>query len=1089
MLIVSLALAAVPLPLYPDCGEDGGCPNDLDDWHMISWIPASSVDTVREAELAVGSGVWMDQAIHSQTGRWEVAVAVLDSGIEWHEEDLRNKVLLNVEELPQPWNQDGTELDYDANGDGLVNIQDYAADPRVSIDSGHDGSDHLLDPSDLIYAFSDGVDDDGNGYTDDIAGWDFFGDVNDPYPDFDDGFGTHGTGTMREAVGEGDNGGRIGTCPNCALLPLRTGDTFITDGNRAGEAIAYAVDNDARVITMAMGALDHPSNTDRALQYAHDRGVVVVAASGDENSYHHNLPALADHILYVHSIHYDGADDAQSYSFQNFLNCNNYGPRTDLSAPSDGCATGATAKIAGLSGLIISAGLDAGVDLDADQVRQVLYTGVDDIHFTDAELEEAKTYPSSAGWDPFYGYGRVNARYALDLVEDGEIPPSARLGGPEWFEVFDSSDEPVEILVTADSHDSEVGWVLEWGSGWEPLEWTEIDAGAGAVDELVVLFDPALAPSTPLLEPELEEGVLGRVERVHDSAVTLRLSTTDLEGRRGQARRTIFVYDDPDRKSGFPIDLGASAESSPVLIDLDGDSVFEVLIGTGDGIVYAFYGDGSDVPGWPVATDTDDDIVEHADAESISSGALDSEQSDAIIATVAGGDLDGDGSPEIVAATLEGRVHAWHADGSPVDGWPVRTLGVDPEVLDEDHNYDEGIVGAPTLADLDGDGTLEVIAAAMDSRLYVWTHEGDDFGPYPLDICHPENCGERGNRIVTSPSVGDIDGDGDLDLVFGGNETASNGNESVTFGLDGQTGQVLPGFPFTNAGLVNEAAILPLIGSGHPGSVALVDLDGDGDLEIVDPIMIGQTPVFHHDGSVALDIGYAQDRYGEASNLDEPSFVSLTVNPSVGDVDMDGVPDVFTGGAGTYALIGMALTTAIDFQHALGGWSGASGEALPGWPRQVEDFQFLVAPAIADLDHDGDNDVIYGSAGYVVHAWDAQGESAAGFPKFTGQWILGSPAVGDIDGDGYLDVLVSTREGFLFGWTTGGHADQDVQWAGIHHDPANTGNYETDLMPQIGPDLDVCSEDGCCCRSRRERREGLALLLVPLVFGLARRRG
>jgi hypothetical protein len=121
------------------------------------------------------------------------------------------------------------------------------------------------------------------------------------------------------------------------------------------------------------------------------------------------------------------------------------------------------------------------------------------------------------------------------------------------------------------------------------------------------------------------------------------------------------------------------------------------------------------------------------------------------------------------------------------------------------------------------------------------------------------------------------------------------------------------------------------------------------------------------------------------------------------------------------------MTSHFDFQHAIVAWSGATGKVFEGWPRQLEDIQFLEAPAIADVSGDGIPEVIYGSAGYLIYAWDKDGELAEGWPHFTGGWILGSPAVGDITGDGYLEVVVTTREGHLFAWTTDGHADQDVQ--------------------------------------------------------------
>src|SRR5262249_53323115 len=64
---------------------------------------------------------------------------------------------------------------YDLNDDGVFDVADYAGDARVSDANGNG----LLDPQDLIRAFSDGTDADANGYVDDIAGWNFLDDDND----------------------------------------------------------------------------------------------------------------------------------------------------------------------------------------------------------------------------------------------------------------------------------------------------------------------------------------------------------------------------------------------------------------------------------------------------------------------------------------------------------------------------------------------------------------------------------------------------------------------------------------------------------------------------------------------------------------------------------------------------------------------------------------------------------------------------------------------------------------------------------------------------------------------------------------------
>jgi hypothetical protein len=883
----------------------------------------------------------------------------------------------------------------------------------------------------------------------------------------------------------GDNNGKIGVCPNCAILPLRVGDTFVVDGGRVGEAIAYAADMNVDVMGLAVGALSNPELTMDALAYAHDQGMLMVGAAGDENSYHHNFPAVHGDFLYVHSVHYDSSKREDAYSFLNFFNCNNYGPRIDLVAQSPACATGSVAIIAGVAGLVISAAEDLGITLDVDELKQIMIQAGDDIWLSPAEVEEAGTYPSSEGWDPFYGYGRINAARAVGMVVDNAIPPVARITSPEWFELVEPEvQSSVSIRMSARAERSSgFEWSLSWGGGWEPTQWTNIASGSGSdrIDDKKVVFDLSEVPLEALALPEHDEGVIGRVERVHKPAVTLLLKVTDADGIQAEARRTFYVYHDDGLLSGFPVNLGGSGESSPVLADMDGDGVMEIVVGSTSGQIRVLKGNGSNMKGWPVWTEPIETVQTHADAASYTSGAMDVDSREPVNGPVAVGNLNGKGGLEVVAAGGYGRVYAFATDGTLLDGFPVEIIGREPHEFDAHHTYENGILGAPTLVDVDGDGDMEIVVAAMDSRLYVWHHDGSLMAPYPIEVCHPENCGVAGYRIITSVSVGDLDGDGDPDFVFGTNETTGGDKYSVTHAIDARTGEALSGWPVEDAGLVNEAALLPLIGQGHPASVALGDLSGNGRLEVVDAIMLGQSDVLDAYGEVYLELDYAADKYGPKTNSNEPSFVAMSSNPALGDLNGDGIPDPIMGGAGTFAVVGLALSSAIDFQHVIGGWDGATGAFLEGWPRQVEDFQFLVAPAIADVSGDGRPEVVYASAGYVVSAWDVQGNVPSGWPKFTGQWILGSPAVGDINGDGYLDVVVTTREGWLFAWSTDGRADQKIEWASIHHDAQNTGNYHTPLPVQAGP-----VAEGCC--KSKEGPEHAWVLGPFALFFVGRRR-
>ena len=121
-------------------------------------------------------------------------------------------------------------------------------------------------------SFTDGVDDDGNGYKDDIVGWDFLDDDNDPFDDVQYG---HGTGEARDSNAEADNGGEPGVCPNCMVFHMRVGDSFVADVNRFAQAVMYATDNGV-VVQEALGTLNNSSLSRDAVEYAYQHGVTVM---------------------------------------------------------------------------------------------------------------------------------------------------------------------------------------------------------------------------------------------------------------------------------------------------------------------------------------------------------------------------------------------------------------------------------------------------------------------------------------------------------------------------------------------------------------------------------------------------------------------------------------------------------------------------------------------------------------------------------------------------------------------------------------------------------------------------------------------
>lgn len=1089
-------------------------------WNYYSFLPKQEGPTLRPEETA--SGMSIDLAWRYTIGDDSVRIAITDSGIKWDEQDLIEKAWLNPRELTncKPTLEDGTacggtgELEgMDCNGDGVLTVSDYAAatvmlpeatDGRPKGDKNRNG---VLDAGDIILNCSDGVDDDKNGYVDDISGWDFMKNDNDPYDDTRYG---HGTGEARDSTAQANNGmGEAGACPRCRFVPMRVGDSFIADANDFAKAVTYAADNGVSVVQCALGTINNNEYTQQALDHAYDKGVLTITSMADEDSRHHNMPAANNHTLPVHAIQYMGSNVTKAKSFLAYHPCSNYGGQNFLSASGTGCSSEATGQLSGIAGLVYSASkkyMAGKPPLTPGEAQSLFFMTADDIDVAESREADSIYRWSQKGFDQRFGYGRVNANNAVLAVKDGKIPPSVDITSPTWFTVLykDQVTAPTPILGTisakrATSYD----YVVEWAPGVQPTDdqftvfKREENLGPDVVtgkDQPIAALDVRTIDTTHERDADSPGGE-------NDTTITVRVRAIAHYGGSigdvpGEMRRTYYVHKDPDLVKGFPIYVGASGEGSPKLADLDGDGVRELIYPTGGGSVHALKmtADGpKELAGFPFLTRRVDGLFNppfsgqpsYLDAPAYASKDVDPDVArEAITSSPAVDDIDGDGEPEIVVATWPGTIYVIGADGKSKPGWPKRLpdvpscpLDVDPDpavpCMSTSSYLARGSFASPVLVDLDKDGKLDVVQAAFDGKVYAFKADGSDVAGWPVAVHYtgPLSDPPALNRVLTTPAVGDFNGDGVPDLLVGSNERLGAGGQAGgVYVLDGRGNDapsvVLPNWPVT----MTSMELFPLIAEGIPNAGVIGTFEGQlaavahgnasapiimaadpgkqTKLAASPPNLLPLRPDPDHPGEMTRGLS-SSAAFGELTKAFRPNnFLPLFAQPSLGDIDQDGVPDVVaSGGSLKLAIALQAQGGAVDnAEHLLTVWSGKTGLMLPAAPFVLNDYTFFNSQAIADINGDDYPEILTGTGGYFLHAFDGCGREPEGWPKFTGQWIIPTPAVGDIDGDHSLEVVVGTRDGWLYAWHTEGTDSSIIEWESFHHDNRNSGNLDVPLQ-------------------------------------------
>lgn len=896
-----------------------------------------------------------------------------------------------------------------------------------------------------------GIDDDNNGYVDDINGWDFSAsddiimiDVEDNDPTDEFGHGTHCAGIV---AGIANNSiGITGVSKNCMIMSLKIDPWPLI--SKIARAIIYAADNDADVINMSFGMSYRSFLLEEAIDYARAKGVILCAATGNSGREESNYPAALASTIAVGAT--DDSDRVTEFS--------TFGEHINVCAP-------------GLSILSLRADFtdmyadeEPGVHIVADHYYLASGTSMACPHLVGVAAYMRSVSPgltpemaqtiieqsaddfidpyglgwAETGWDRYSGYGRVNLLHALEATP----VVWAAIESPHPNQVISGE---VEIRGIA-AGDDFIGYVLDYGKGKNPSSWDLI-----TISTAPVMNGPLGVWSTAGLT-----GYYTIRLRLGDHNIFYknRLESPDFMGPISSRYIKTFVANETAVEIIFP-ELGDTLSN---IVDIVADAYcpdFKHFV--------LEYGSGSNPAEWkeiarlsmPVKEALISDWIVEPIPEGeytlrvavYSTNGLESLHEIQIFvrssfssenawkvnlnatAPIAAnyGDFDNDGLDEIIVGTSSG-IKVYNPDGtSKIDGLP-------------DFPNNEFLVPI-AVGNLDRDAVDDIVMLGSNPPvLYGFRSGGERYFEHSLELELNVDGFLESEHDFPKLFLKDIDNDGrdEIHLVVMHKDSpraflfASNGNLRATFplvseylpaDLDGNGNDELYVFAEADGfikqldayGSVTDSFLAEIDGSSFScQGISAYDIDGDCRLEL---IVFGLHQdkgfwIYAFEDGLNLKPGWPHE-----TGID--GFLVPTV-PIFGDIDDDGEPEYMC----TY------FDLSVSYVHV---WNLNGTSFIPGNPNglfaTISRPGVLNMPVLVDVNGDDELDIVacanddmfFTYRAQRIYAWDRSGEPIPGFPLITvpeiplyySSGFRFLPSVGDIDHDGNVDLVMPTADSSL----------------------------------------------------------------------------